>query len=41
MGAPEEQKEKNQLKGTGEVPVKDLLKAKLEESSNNAREYEL
>ena len=34
-------KEKNQSKGTGGVLAKDPLKVKLEESSNNAREYEL
>ena len=34
-------KEKNQSKGTGGVPAKDPPKVKLEESSNNAREYEL
>ena len=34
-------KEKNQSNGTGGLLVKDPPKVKLEESSNNAREYEL
>ena len=33
--------EKDLTKSTGVVPVKDPPKVKLEESSNNVREYEL